>query len=147
MICQTKAWIKPEKKKPQKLKTKQVRELQLRIVFRPCRLPYKRVTLSLWPRRVHLPPCFSFSHWLKVAAECHALQSPSWESCYSLHYWQRETRETTPFSKRFDDSKPLVSNNPLFTLEHSSLAPHTGTSSPPYQEAGRGRKNNCTQAQ
>lgn len=35
--------------------------------------------------------------------------------------------------------------NLFFTLEHSSLAPHTGTSSPPYQESGRGRKNNCTE--
>lgn len=144
------AWsVRPRPESNQEKKNR-VRELRVRIVFHPRRFPCNRVTLSLWPKRVHLSPCFSFSHWFRAAAKRLAL-------CYSALLPRRAA--TLPIADRGKPEKPpsyqkgvmtpnhLFPYKPFFTLEHGSLAPHTRTSSPPYQESGRGRNNNCTQAQ
>jgi len=88
-------------------KNKWVRELSIRFAFHQCQFPYNRVALSLWPRRAHLPPCSSFSHRFRAAAERHVLWSPPWERCSSLHCWWRGPREISPSPKKLDDCTPL----------------------------------------
>lgn len=101
------AWsVRPRPESNQKKKW--VRKLRVRFVCHSHQFPYNRVALSLWPRRACLPPS-SFSHQFRAAAKCHMLWSAPWESCSSFPCWQKEPRETSPFSKRFDDYKPLAS--------------------------------------